>query len=72
MIEHQLVPKHEVLSAEDAEKILEKYNCEREHLPKILIDDPAIKDMTVAQGDIIMITRKSPHAGISYFYRVVI
>ncbi len=72
MIEHELVPKHEILSTEDAEKILEKYNCTREQLPKILQDDPAIKDMNAQLGDILQISRRREVIGSSFYYRMVI
>jgi len=72
MIEHNLVPKHEVLSLEDAQRILEKYNCTKEQLPKIFSDDPAIKEMESQIGDVIRIHRKNDYVGNSYYYRVVI
>ena len=67
-----LVPKHEVLNAEEANRVLKSYGVTRDEMPKIKIDDPAIKDMKVKIGDIIKITRKSKTAGESIYYRVVI
>jgi DNA-directed RNA polymerase subunit H len=72
VIEHNLVPKHELLSPEEGQKILEKYNVSRDQMPKILVDDPAIKDMQAKPSDIIKITRKSKYAGDSLYYRVVV
>lgn len=67
-----LVPKHEVLSAEEAEHILKIYNVIRDEMPKIKIHDPGIKGLNAKVGDIIKITRKSQTAGEAIYYRVVI
>ncbi len=71
MIEHNLVPKHELLSPEEAQKIIEKYKVARDQLPVILLNDPAIKHLQVKVGDIILITRQSKFVGPSLYYRVV-
>ena len=71
-IAHVLVPKHELLSSEDANKVLEEYNITVTELPKIKISDPAIKDKNAKVGDIIKITRDSMSSGESVFYRTVI
>jgi len=41
-------------------------------LPKIFSTDPAIRHLNVKKGDVIKITRKSPTAGETIYYRVVI
>lgn len=71
-LEHEFVPKHEAMAPEDAENILRTYKVSRDELPKIKIDDPAIKSLEASVGDIIKITRNSPTAGKSFYYRVVI
>ena len=71
-MEHEFVPKHEAMAPEDAENILRTYKVSRDELPKIKIDDPAIKSLEASVGDIIKITRNSPTAGKSLYYRVVI
>lgn len=68
---HFLVPKHFLLSQEDAEKILVKLNVTRKELPLILKNDPAIKRVKPKSGDIIKIIRHSFTAGESIYYRVV-
>lgn len=72
ILDNILVPKHETLSPEDAERILEFYRITPEELPKILKDDPALGKLGANTGDIIRITRNSPTAGRSFYYRVVI
>ncbi len=69
---HILVPKHEILSEEEVKKLLEKYNITKSQLPKILASDPMVKKIGAKVGDVIKITRKSPTAGESIFYRVVV
>ncbi|HDI73321.1 MAG: DNA-directed RNA polymerase subunit H [Candidatus Altiarchaeales archaeon] len=71
-LENIQVPKHEILKAEEAEKVLEFYKVTPDELPKIKRSDPALKGMKAEVGDIIKITRKSPTAGESFYYRVVI
>ena len=72
MIEHNLVPKHELLSPEEAQIILEKYKVTREQMPMIQLTDPAIQHLEPKVGDIIKMTRKSKLIGTSLYYRVVV
>lgn len=70
--EHILVPRHEILKEEEVKKILSKYNIQREHLPKILINDPCAKVLGAKVGQVLKITRKSLTAGKAVAYRVVV
>lgn len=72
ILDNELVPKHEILSKEEEEELLKKYNTTKKHLPKILATDPIVKLIGAKKGDIIRITRKSPIAGEYYYYRVVV
>lgn len=69
---HIFQPKHEILSKEDAEKILKKFNVKTNQLPYIMSNDKGLEDLDVRPGDIIKITRKSPTAGESVYYRYVV
>ena len=69
---HMLVPEHSKLTKKEIQKLLEKYNITLNELPKILSIDPAIEKLNVKPGDVIKITRDSPTAGVSIYYRVVI
>ncbi len=71
-MENILVPKHEVLAPEEAEKVLEFYNATRELLPKIKKSDPAIEKYDAKIGDIVKITREEAGIGKNFYYRVVI
>ncbi len=66
------VPKHEIISKQEGEEIIKKYNCKPTELPLIFVTDPAILGLGVKPGDMIKITRKSPTAGESLYYRYVV
>jgi len=70
--DHVYVPKHEIISKTEAEEVLKKYNCKPTELPLIFVTDPAILGLGVKPGDMIKISRKSPTAGKSLYYRYVV
>ncbi len=72
ILNHELVPVHEVLGKEEAQLILKKFGVKKEQLPKISEKDPVVKAINAKKGDIIRIKRKSPFIGESYYYRVVV
>ncbi|MHA1873293.1 MAG: DNA-directed RNA polymerase subunit H [Candidatus Heimdallarchaeaceae archaeon] len=72
MIKHKLVPKHTILTEEEAKKVLQKFNILPMQLPKIHKKDPAISHLEPKKGDIIKIERKSPTNIKSIYYRIVI
>ncbi len=71
-LEHFLVPEHIKLSEKEKEDLFKIYKITIKELPKIYVDDPAIRHLDVKANDIIKIIRKSPTAGQSVFYRGVI
>ncbi len=68
---HSLTPKHTKLDSKEEEKFLEDTKYRKVHLPKVFLEDPSIQHLKPVVGDIIKIERKSPTAGVAYFYRVV-
>ena len=72
ILEHELVPKHRVLSPEEAEEVLKKYCATPQQLPKILASDPVVRELGAKPGDIIEIVRESETAGKAIYYRVVV
>lgn len=71
-IEHDLVPKHEILTEEEAQAILSEFGITTEQIPKILEHDPVIKSIEAKKGQIIKILRKSHTAGETVYYRIVV
>jgi DNA-directed RNA polymerase subunit H (RpoH/RPB5) len=69
---HTFIPEHTKISDDEKKKLFEKYNISIRDLPKITINDPAIKHLEPKIGDIIKITRKSLTSGTTEFYRGVI
>ena len=69
---HIYQPKHEIIPKSEAEEIMRKYNAKPSQLPYIMTSDKAIEDLDVRPGDVIKITRKSPTAGESVYYRYVV
>jgi len=69
---HVLVPEHRKLSDKEKQALFETYNITIKELPKILITDAAIRHLEPKENDVIKISRKSPTAENSVFYRGVI
>ncbi|WGI17274.1 DNA-directed RNA polymerase subunit H [Methanonatronarchaeum sp. AMET-Sl] len=72
VMDHSLVPKHEIVPEEEAQEILEKHDIEAKNLPKVLKSDPVVKEIGAKSGDILKVTRDSPTAGKSVLYRLVV
>ncbi|MFH1126116.1 MAG: DNA-directed RNA polymerase subunit H [Candidatus Altiarchaeota archaeon] len=72
MIPNTLVPKHELLDGESAQKILESYKVTRNEMPKIKKSDASLTELKPKTGDLIRITRFHPQVGESYYYRAVV
>ena len=71
ILEHNLVPKHEVMrNKTDINKILEDCNANISQLPIILKNDIIAKLIRLSPGDLCKITRNNNKCGINYFYRV--
>ena len=72
VMKHDLVPRHELLSDEEALAILEKYGTTPDQLPKIFANDAVARAVRAKPGNIIRIKRKSPTAGEAVAYRYVV
>jgi DNA-directed RNA polymerase subunit H len=72
IFEHELVPKHELLTPEERMKILTEYRVQPYQLPQIRAADPAAKAIGARPGDIVRIIRDSPTAGKYISYRYVV
>jgi len=73
ILNHELVPRHVVLTGEQKKKIMKKYGIKRlSQFPKILKTDPVIRLLKAKPGDLVKIIRKSEITGESTYYRIVI
>jgi len=77
VLEHELVPEHYLVPAEEEAKVLEALKAKKENLPKIRKSDPVLRVLErkyghIPVGSLIKIVRKSPTAGRIVVYRVVI
>ena len=72
IFEHELVPKHILLSKEEAKEILVKYRISPYQLPHIKASDPAAREIKAAPRDVVKIIRKSSTVGEAIVYRYVI
>ncbi|RLI98597.1 MAG: DNA-directed RNA polymerase subunit H [Candidatus Aenigmatarchaeota archaeon] len=70
--DHEMVPKHEVLTPQERKEVLETLGVEKEQLPVIKETDPVIKEIGAKRGDVLRIIRKSQTAGHSVYYRRVV
>ena len=71
ILQHEFVPKHEIVSDEEVEKILDYYKLTKEELPAILTNDPVAIIIGARPGDVVRIIRKSRTAGEAIIYRQV-
>ena len=72
ILEHELVPRHEVVPPEEAARILKELGVRPEQLPWLRATDPVARRIGAKPGDIVRIYRKSPTAGEIIVYRYVV
>ena len=56
---HELVPKHYLLTKEESQNLLEKYNINLSNLPQMSEKDPVSIAIGAKEGDIVKIVRDS-------------
>lgn len=71
IFESELVPKHELLSDEERERLLHALNVHPRQLPRMRTTDAAVKAIGAKKGDIVRISRRDSVVGEYYYYRVV-
>jgi len=72
LFEHELVPTHTIARDDELKLVLNYYGIEKNQLPRIHRDDPAVKVLGARPGQVSRIERNSPTAGQSYYYRLVV
>jgi len=70
--DHLLVPKHELMTPDESQAILKRYNASPHEFPFVLSTDPAAKSIGAKAGDFVKITRASETAGETVYYRYVV
>lgn len=71
-LDNFLVLKHEIVPKDKQSELTKLFGENLEKLPKILKSDPLAEEIDAQRGDVLRIIRKSPTAGKSYYYRIVI
>ncbi|MFD1570719.1 DNA-directed RNA polymerase subunit H [Halorubrum laminariae] len=69
--QHELVPDHVLLDADEIDEVLAEYDVKRTELPKIKRTDPALSDEAEV-GDVVKITRNSRTTAEAIVYRLVV
>ncbi|ALL00494.1 DNA-directed RNA polymerase subunit H [Pyrodictium delaneyi] len=72
ILEHELVPRHEVVPPQEAARILRELGIRPEQLPWLRVTDPVARAIGAKPGDIVRIYRKSPTSGEVVVYRYVV
>ncbi|MCD6226274.1 MAG: DNA-directed RNA polymerase subunit H [Candidatus Aenigmarchaeota archaeon] len=68
ILHHNLVPKHIILSEQEKQEVINKYQIKKlSQFPRILKSDPIVKLIGAKPGDLIKIEREN-----SDYYRVVV
>jgi len=69
ILSHFLVPKAEILSADEKKRVLKKFRIDETQFPKIFVTDPLATAIKANVGDIIVIYREDlPAKYLSYRY----
>jgi len=72
VLDHLMVPNHQIMSEEEVKALLSRYNITYDQLPRVFHDDPAIKLIGGKVGEVVKIVRISQTAGVAESYRLII
>jgi len=69
---HFLIPKHELLTKEESDQVIARFNATPGQFPYILSTDPVAKEIGAKPGNFVRVIRKSETAGTAVYYRYVV
>jgi DNA-directed RNA polymerases I, II, and III subunit RPABC1 len=73
VLEHDLVPKHELLTEDEKLGVMRDYNVTAEQIPRIRTTDPPMRWLGVTKNTLVKITRKSDDDAEGYItYRMAV
>jgi DNA-directed RNA polymerase I, II, and III subunit RPABC1 len=72
IVDHVSVPKHELLTDDEAKLLLEEYNSKKKDLPKIYVSDAIARYFNAKIGQIFRIIRPSETSGLAPYHRLVV
>ena len=70
IMQHEMVPKHILLSSSERDAVLAKYQAGMQHMPKILLTDPVARYLGLRKDDMVRIERKMSNQGELPMYRI--
>ena len=68
---HVFVPKHVILTMEEENEVLDKYQATKNKFPKMSIQDPVAKYYGMKSDQMVKILRNDSEVGLSISYRIV-
>ena len=71
LTQHNMVPEHRLLSAEEKKTMQERYSLSDDQISRIQLDDPIAKYYGAKVGQVFKIVRSSQTAGRYVSYRIV-
>ncbi|MDO8554239.1 MAG: DNA-directed RNA polymerase subunit RpoH/Rpb5 C-terminal domain-containing protein [Candidatus Micrarchaeota archaeon] len=71
VLSHVLVPEMKILSTEEKNRVLKKYNITKWQLPRLLVSDSSMVALKASVDDVVEINR-SDLTGKSTCYKLVI
>ena len=73
ILRHELVPKHVIMTKEEVDDLLKKFQIKLVQLPRISVDDPVIQMLGAKVNDVMKIVRHSETSvEKSDYYRFVV
>ena len=72
IVEHELQPKFELLTAEEKETKFKEYSIDKKNMSKMFSTDAIARYYAAKSGDVFRIIRPSPFTGMGFHYRLVI